>query len=134
MVNKVENLERLKAKIAKLSEAAREKMRAANEKNAQEFKAKVASIVPESGDPKGGVLSQTLTMERGDTDTAYVVAIGGPQAPYPAHLEFGHMGRDGKKVAAVPFWYPAKRVLKKRAEGRRNRSLKQACDDAKGVT
>lgn len=133
MANRVENLERLKAKIAMLSEAAKEQMAKANQKNAQEFHDKVASIVPHTGDDKGGDLKATLEMTNGETETGFIVAIGGPSAPYPAHLEHGHKAPDGTKVEATPFWYPAKRVLKKRHQGRRNRALKQAVDEAKGL-
>lgn len=132
--NRVEGLERLKARIAKLSEAARARMTSANEKNAQEFHDKVAAIVPQTNDKYGGDLKATLTMEKGETETGFLVSIGGKEAPYPLHLEVGHVGPDGKKVPATPFWYPAKRVLKRRAQGRRNRSLKQAVDDAKAQT
>lgn len=133
MANRVEGLDRLKAKIAKLSQTARDQMTKANSKNADEFLAKVASIVPRSGDAKGGDLGATLVKEPGETETGFKVAIGGPDAPYPAHLEFGHIGPDGQKVEAVPYWYPAKRVLRKRFEGRRNRALKQAVDDSKAA-
>jgi hypothetical protein len=133
MANRVERLEFLTKRIAKLSEAAKEQMAKANQKNAQEFHDKVAQIVPHTGDDKGGDLRATLTLEKGETETGFIVAIGGPSAPYPAHLEHGHAGPDGAKVEATPFWYPAKRVLKKRHQSRRSRALKQAVDDAKGA-
>lgn len=133
MANRVEGLERLKRRLETLSSAAKEQMAKANERNAREFHDKVAAIVPHTGDAKGGDLSSTLTLEKGETETGFIVAIGGPGAPYPAHVEFGHKGPDGKKVEAVPFWFPAKRVLKKRAQGRRNRALKTAVDEAKAA-
>ncbi len=133
MANGVENLERLKRRIEKLSDAAKTKMEKANALNSAEFEAKVNAIIPHTGDAKGGDLKATLTRERGETETGWKVSIGGPGAPYPLHLEAGHMGPGGKPVPAKPFWNPAKRVLRKRAEGRRNRALKQAVDDAKGT-
>lgn len=131
--NRTEGLERLQARIAKLSQAARDQMARANERNAQEFHDKVEAIVPHTGDDVGGDLRATLKMEKGETETGYIVSIGGPEAPYPLHLEAGHIGPDGKNVPATPFWYPARRVLRKRAQGRRTRALKQAVQDAKGV-
>lgn len=126
MANGVQGLDRFKARLAQLSQAARAEMRKANDKNADEFLAKVAQIVPRSNDADGVELAETLEKVPGETETGVKVQIGGPGAPYPAHLEFGHMGPDGKKVEAVPFWYPAKRVLKKRARGRAARALSKA--------
>ena len=123
MANEVLGLKRLQDRTQRLPEAAREQMRKANERNASEFKAKVESIIPHTGDDRGGDLKSTLTMAKTDNDTGYTVSVGGPEAPYPMHLEAGHMGPGGKPVPGKPYWYPAKRVLKKRAAGRAGRAL-----------
>ncbi|HYC66645.1 HK97 gp10 family phage protein [Brevundimonas sp.] len=131
MANEVQGLKRLQDRTQRLPEAAREQMRRANEKNASEFKAKVEAIVPHTGDDKGGDLRSTLVMAKTDNDTGYTVSIGGPEAPYPLHLEAGHMGPDGKPVPGKPFWNSAKRVLKKRAAARASRALNAAIRQAK---
>lgn len=133
MANEVLGLKRLQDRTQRLPELAREQMRRANERNATEFRDKVASIVPHSGDEKGGDLRSTLEMgraDRADNETGYFVSIGGPEAPYPMHLEAGHMAPGGKKVEAKPFWNPAKQVLKKRARGRAARALNKVVKDA----
>lgn len=126
MVNRVEGLDRLKARLTALSAAARAEMLRAHNANADEFMAKVAQIVPRSNDPDGVELADTLEKVAGQTETGVKVQIGGAPALYPAHLELGHMGPGGKKVDATPFWYPAKRVLKKRHRGRSARALNKA--------
>lgn len=133
MGNEVLGLKRLQDRTQRLPEAARERMRRANEKNADEFKAKVESIIPHTGDDKGGDLKSTLVKEKLDNDTGYRVSVGGPEAPYPMHLEAGHMGPDGKPVPGKPYWNPAKQVVKKRARGRSARALNAAIRDAKAA-
>ena len=126
MVNGVEGIKRLMDRTRQLPEDAREQMRIANENNAKEFMAKVASIIP----TEEGQLAATLEMKKTDNDTGYEVSVGGPAAPYPLHVEAGHMAANGKKVEAKPFWNPAKRVLKKRAASRANRALNKVVKDA----
>lgn len=130
MANEVLGLKRLQDRTQRLPEAAREQMRRANERNATEFKQKVESIVPHTGDDKGGDLKSTLVMEKSDNDTGYSVSIGGPEAPYPMHLEAGHMAPGGKKVEGKPYWNPAKQVVKKRARGRAARALNKVVKEA----
>lgn len=134
MASSVEGLERLKAKIAKLSEAARQQTSDANQKSATEFMNKVAAIVPRSNDPDGIELVNTLKMTEGGSGTGWIVSIGGPGAPYPAHLEFGHIGPGGNKVEAVPFWYPARRVGLKRHKNRAGRALNKAVKITAGLS
>jgi len=122
---KVEGLERLKARVSALPEKAKAELRVANERNATEFEAMVRSIIP-TGDPANGHLKDSLVKGPGITETGVVVTIGGPQAPYPLHLEAGHRNADGTHTPAVPFWNPAKRVLRKKQKGRATRAMNKA--------
>lgn len=130
MANEVRGLDSLRAKIAKLPEEAKRLMREANEKNANEFKAKVLSIIPTDE----GELAASVEMTSGDTETSFQVAIGGPETPYPLHVEGGHMTKSGTLVPAKPFWNPAKRVTKKRAQSRAARALSKAAKSIAGPT
>jgi hypothetical protein len=121
---KVENLERLKAKIARMTPAAKREMRAAIVKNADEFYATVARIVPKSD--KAPHLASTLTKHAGSHELEVAVSIGGPEAPYPAHLEWGHIAPDGSRVPAEPFWYTTLRAGKPRWDNRSKRAAKKA--------
>jgi hypothetical protein len=98
---------------------------AANLKNASEFTALVRSAVPQDPKSRGGHLAATIAQ----TSVGRVgvqVSIGDSTHPYPAHLEFGHRSRGGEHVPAKSFWYPAKRVLKKRAHTRILRAQRAA--------
>ena len=93
------------------------RMKAANKKSADEFMALVKLAVPRDPEAKNGQLVDTVRED--DTGPVRVeVSIGDAAHPYPAHLEFGHRSRGGTHVPAKPYWYPAKRVLKKRAHNR----------------
>lgn len=127
MAAKVEGMAALRQRILKtLPDAAKKKIAAANEKNATEFRDLVAQIIPR-GDPRAPNLIDTLEMRPGDkSETAFLVTIGGPEAPYPLHLEGGHRTADGVHVPATPYWNPAKVVLKKRAKRRSATALREA--------
>lgn len=124
---RVEGLKRLRQKVMqRLPDAAREEMRKANLKNADEFEATVRRIVPK-GDPADGRLVETLHQhDVPDSPTAVAVTIGGPDQKHPMHLEGGHRAPDGSHVPGKPYWNPAKRVMAKRAKGRAGRALNKA--------
>ncbi len=129
MEAKVTGLDALLAKWAKVPGSVQTGVHLANEQNALEFMQGVLSIIPR----EEGKLSATLTKEPGKTPTALRVAIGGPEAPYPAHLEFGH--RDGKgHVPAKPFWFTTLRVLRKRFKSRTSRAASKAIKDLPRAT
>jgi hypothetical protein len=118
---KVQGLEALLAKWARVPESVKANVKAANDRNAEEFMAAVLRIIPR----EEGKLAGTLEKVAGKTPTAVKVQIGGPEAPYPAHLEFGH--RDGKgHVPAKPVWFPTLRVNRKRFRGRTARAVSAA--------
>jgi hypothetical protein len=114
---KVEGLERLKKKMLALAGPQNEAvMRAANQKNADEFEALVRSIIPR-GDPEDGNLVTTLHQTH-PSPLATAVGIGSDALPYVYHLETGYTAKDGTHVPGKPFWFPARRVVRKRAHSR----------------
>jgi hypothetical protein len=117
---KVIGFESLQAKLLKLgSDAAAQKIRDANSKNADEFMALISSIIPR-GD-KDSHLADTLHRESyGPTGVA--VVIGGAGHDYPLHLEAGHRNKGGQHVPGKPFWFPALRVQRKRWRARVRRA------------
>jgi hypothetical protein len=129
MASRVEGLQRLRQKVLdRFPKAARDVMREANEKSATEFESTVRRIAPK-GDDLAPELLETLEKRPGDVEfggLGVLVTIGGPQAPYPLHLEAGHKARDGSHVPPKPFWNPAKRVVSKRHKGRAARALRKA--------
>jgi hypothetical protein len=124
---KMTGLERAMARALALPVALRETAAAANKDNANEFASAVARIIPIDDDPHhdGEHLVATLAVTPGKTATGTDVTIGGPDAPYPAHLEFGHMDH-GKHVPAKPYWFTTLRVLKARFRARWSRAMNKA--------
>lgn len=120
----VTGLDSLDAKLSKLPQLMKEKVKAANEQNALEFMSTVASLIP-LGEREPHLVS-TLEMGPAKTPLGVSVSIGGPAAPYPAHLEFGHMSPGGVHVHAEPFWFTTFRVLRKKFRGRQTRAASAA--------
>jgi hypothetical protein len=127
-LTRVEGLERLKRRLADLSEGGRAEILKANQRNAEEFADTVRQIIPK-GEPADGNLVDTLEVKAGETETGVLVTIGGPDQPHPLHLEAGHRNADGSHTPPKPYWNPAKRVLRKRARGRAGRALSKAIKD-----
>jgi hypothetical protein len=125
MEAKVAGLAALEAKIARIPGSIRDAAKDANDQNALDFMRQVHAIIPRD-DKAGEHLADTLVKEAGKTSTAVRVAIGGPEAPYPAHLEFGHRGPDGKHVPAKPFWFTTLRVMRRRFRDRASRAASKA--------
>jgi hypothetical protein len=114
---RVANAERLKKRMLALAgPEAQQVIAKANRLNAEDMRATVARIIPH-GDPRDGHISESLLT--GELPpTASFVSIGNDRTPYPLHLEVGHRDRAGNHVPGKAFWYPAKRVTKKKAHGR----------------
>jgi hypothetical protein len=120
------NIPRFKEKVLKrLPQGVKDAVRAANEKNADEFMAKVRQIVPTDT----GHLASTLSKQAGKTETAVAVGIGDAEEP-AGPIEWGHKARDGSHVAGRPFFYPARRVGFKRWKGRTARAASKAIKEA----
>lgn len=125
-LTRVQGLERLKQRVLqRLPANARVAMREANEKNADEFMGLVGRILTR-GDDERGHLADTLKKYPGSTETAVRVSLGDATRPYPLSLEAGHLAPDGTHVPGQPAWNPARRVLKKKAQGRQSRALSKA--------
>jgi hypothetical protein len=127
-LTRTEGLRRLRQKVLeRLPAAAREEMRRANDRSADEFEATVRRALNGLGDDQAPELESTLEKRPGDPgEVGVIVSIGGPQAPYPLHLEAGHKARDGSHVPPKPFWNPSKAVVSKRHRGRARRALSKA--------
>ena len=121
---RTERLQALRRKVLeRLPAAAREETRRANDKSADEFMATIRRVMP-AGDELAPELISTLEKRPGEVGV--IVSIGGPQAPYPLHLEAGHKAPDGSHVPPKPFWNPSKAVVSKRHRGRARRALSKA--------
>ncbi len=121
MIVKTKGLGWLLSKIDRIPAEVQTAIREANEQNALEFMNGVLRIIPR----EEGKLAGTLVKEPGKTPLAVRVAIGGPGAPYPAHLEFGH--RDGAgHVPAKPFWFTTLRLNRKRFRAKTARAASAA--------
>jgi len=128
---KVEGLERLRAKLLKMTgPQAQAAMLKANTRSASEFEALVRQIVPQGDEERGHLVDTLRQTSRGATGVE--VSIGDKGNPYPAHLELGHKARDGSHVPGLAFWFPAKRVTKKKAHGRIVRAERAAIKQIMG--
>lgn len=130
MATKVEGLQRFRAKVLqRFPQAAHTEIKAANQKNADEFARTVKRSLSGLGDEKAPELESTIEVRDGDAGyggLGVLVSIGGPEAPYPMHLEGGHRTSSGTHVPAKPFWNPAKRAMAKKAKSRAGRALNKA--------
>jgi hypothetical protein len=114
----------------------------ANNDNALDFMQQAAARIPKSSsDDHEGARAEHLinSLQKtsgggpgwsGDgqrqTGLAVTVSIGGPEAPYPMHLEGGHMAKNGKHVPGKPFWFPTIRVNKRKWKARRSSTVRAA--------
>lgn len=123
MSAKTQGLDKLRRKLlSQIPSNLKAAMAEANATNAAEFTSKVAGILPtDEGD-----LLATLTNEP-EGEIGRKVAIGGPSAPYPLHLDAGHIDADsGAHVPAKPYWFVVRRTLRKRFRGRNSRAVSKA--------
>lgn len=121
---RVENLERLRAKIDRMSVRARAEMKAANDKSLGEFVGQVRRIIPTSAEAPH--LAGSIRTGPGRHELEAEASVGDANVPYPAHLEWGHIAPDGTRVPGKPFWFPALRIMRKRFKGRASRAAKKA--------
>jgi len=153
MPTKVQNVERLKRRLAAIPKAARKEIRAALEKGAQEIKTMARVMAPQdSGDLREsidytfGEYAPANSNVRGvvagaglaDPDLSVTIHAGDAKAFYAAFIEFGtnphpqggqFAGTQHPGTAARPFFFPAYRLLKKRVKSRINRAVRKAARD-----
>jgi HK97 gp10 family phage protein len=154
MATKVQNLERLKRRLAAIPKAARAEIHKALEKGAQEIKTMARVMAPQdSGDLRNSVdyTFGAFTPENsnvrgvqagaglGDPDLSVTIHAGDAKAFYAAFIEFGtaphpqggqFTGTQHPGTPAQPFFFPAYRLLKKRVKSRINRAVKKAARNA----
>lgn len=136
MANRVENLDRLKRRaLSVLPAQAVQQLKKAHNTNADEFMGLVRQAIPEGDDRRDPHLIETLKKEdAAGSTTGVAVSIGGPEAPYPLHLEGGHRTASGSHVPAKPAWNPARQVIRKRAKSRSARAMNAAVKTASNAT
>ncbi|MGE0845838.1 MAG: HK97-gp10 family putative phage morphogenesis protein [Flavobacteriaceae bacterium] len=127
---KVQGLDRLRAKLKALPEAAKVGIRVAMEQGATEIVDLARSLCPvDRGDlrdsigwtwgdaPRGAM----VLAQGGEGDLRVTVYAGNDEAYYARWVEFGT-----QKMAAQPFFFPAYRALRKRVKGRISRATTKA--------
>ena len=144
---KIRNLDRLKAKLAAMSGAAKDEIRAALRESANEIVQQQRRLVPvdqgalrdsidwDWGDQKKIAYSQTLGTAHGGHELSVRISAGNTFVRYAHLVEFGaapHVAGGKFKGAkhpgapAQPFFYPAYRLGKRRAKGRIQRAANKA--------
>jgi HK97 gp10 family phage protein len=145
---KITNVERLKAKIARIPVATREEIRAAIAVSAQEIVGLQKRFVPKKTGALEKSIGYTFGAYRPDNanvrgvsapgaghDLSVTIHAGDKTAYYAAFVEFGTTSHeaggkfDGATIPAVtaqPFFYPGYRIGKKRAKSRISRAVTKA--------
>lgn len=123
MATKIEGLDKLKAKLARIPVETKREIKAALEKSADELVAMQGRLVPvDTGD-----LSDSIQSKPGRHDLAVEVSAGGGDAFYGHFVEFGTVN-----TPAQPFFFPAYRALRRRIRGRITRATKKAAKTVAG--
>ncbi|HEY1750323.1 MAG TPA: hypothetical protein VGG29_03615 [Caulobacteraceae bacterium] len=126
-----QGLDSLSAKLARIPGSVQAAVKGADDHNATDFMQQVEARIPRAKpeDHEGARpehLVQTLAKSDGPGPMAVTVSIGGPEAPYPMHLEGGHMAKNGRHVQGEPFWFPTLRINKRRFQSRRASAVRAA--------
>jgi HK97 gp10 family phage protein len=135
MATRIQGVDRLKRKLRRFPDAAREEIAKAMEQSANEIVALMKSLVPvDTGDaqmsiswtwgdaPKGSmVLGKVRQGGKGAGNLVITIFAGGGEAFYARFLEFGT-----KNMPAHPFFYPAWRALRRRVRGRTTRAINKS--------
>lgn len=117
MATKIQGLDRLRAKLAAMPEAARQEIKLALEQNADELVAMQKRLVPRDE----GDLAESIGKQPGRHDLAVLVTAGSRKAFYARFVEFGTVRKRPR-----PFFFPAYRSLRKRLKGRMTRAINKA--------
>lgn len=114
---KVEGLERLKRRFAKLPAKMRTEVKASLEKSADELVAMQKRLVPvDEGD-----LRDSIEKREGQHELSVEVTGGDDKAFYARFVEFGTASQP-----AQPYFFPAYRSLRKRIKNRTRRAVRKA--------
>jgi HK97 gp10 family phage protein len=116
---RVENVERLMAKFARMTPRVRAAAKKMVDKNADMLVSQMRAIAPVDADgDHPGRLRDSIHKEEGrlgDVSAVVVVDAKDEQGrPYAARVELGHAAADGSQVPAEPFFYTTVRVNRKR--------------------
>lgn len=117
MATRIEGLEaHNRALKSKLRQILMPLQREANRKSAEAMAKRLRQILRRDKDAPH--LADTVKVEPVG-ETGWQVSVGDPvTAPYPLHLEAGHMGPDGRPVPGVPAYNPAQRIERKAHKAR----------------
>ena len=149
----IQGLDRLRKKLKRLPELAREEIAKAMEQSANEIVALMKSLAPvETGDlqisiswtwgdaPKGSLALGTVRQKGAGTGNMVItIFAGGGEAYYARFIEFGtspftnggrFAGSANPGVKAQPFFYPAYRANRKRAKSRITRAINKSAKRA----
>ncbi len=121
----------LAAKLDRLSDAARETLRGALDKSADELVDGIKAIVPVGHglEQHPGELRDSVHKEDGRNALSVYVTEDAKAADgefYGPHVEFGHKTADGAHVPAYPHFFPEVRVSKRKMKSRISRAMTQA--------
>lgn len=117
MATRIEGLDRLKKRLARLPARMKAEVRASLEKSADELVAMQKRLVPvDDGD-----LRDSIRWEGGRHELSIDVKAGDNKAFYARFVEFGVLARP-----ASPFFFPAFRASRKRIKGRTARAVRKA--------
>jgi hypothetical protein len=134
----IKGLDALQQMLAKIPGAVVDQLQPELEASADIMVDLVKSIAPVSDlSPDPGSLRDSVRREPGSHDLADVVVEDGADAegkPIAAHVEQGHKAKNGTQVPAVPHFWPAYRVTKKRMRSRASRALTKAVKSVKTPT
>jgi len=117
MASRVEGLERLRKRIARLPAKMKAEVKVAIETGADELVAMQKRLVPiEQGD-----LQDSIRKERGRHELSVSVKAGSNAVFYARFQEFGTVGHPPQ-----PFFYPPYRALRRRIRSRIGRAVGKA--------
>lgn len=126
----VRNLERWKARIAAIPQAAKEAAEKALHAEADEMVAAMKRAAPVDEEETPGRFRDAIRWEPNPRRDLSVTIVADPKDEkghgYAPHVEFGHKAPDGSHVPARPTFFPTYRARKKGAKRRMNAATRKA--------
>lgn len=114
---RLEGLERLKRRLARLPARMRTEVKAALETSADELVEFQKRLVP----VESGALRDSIVKRDGRHELSVEVSAGNNDAFYAPFVEFGTVD-----TPASPFFFPPYRALRRRIRGRTSRAVRKA--------